>query len=74
MGTLNLNPAKALIKELEAYNADYEMFVIKGNNLYHLVRGNFSDSIFFKKNIVEKTLKIICTARNWNTTNKILAI
>jgi uncharacterized protein (DUF1697 family) len=74
VGYLESEPSKVLIKELETFNTDFEIFVIKGNNLYHLVRGNFSDSIFFKKNIVEKTLKIICTARNWNTTNKILAI
>lgn len=74
VGYLESEPDKAHIKDLEAFNTDNEIFVIKGNNLYHLVRGNFSDSIFFKKNIVEKTLKIICTARNWNTTNKILTI
>ncbi|MEO8514218.1 MAG: DUF1697 domain-containing protein [Ignavibacteria bacterium] len=74
VGYLESEPGKDLIKELETFNTDNEIFVIKGNNLYHLVRGNFSDSIFFKKNIVEKTLKIVCTARNWNTTNKILNI
>jgi uncharacterized protein (DUF1697 family) len=74
VGFLETEPSKDKIKELEAFNTDNEIFVMKGNNLYHLVRGNFSDSIFFKKNIVEKTLKIICTARNWNTTNKILSI
>jgi uncharacterized protein (DUF1697 family) len=74
VGYLESVPTKAGIKELEAFNTDNEIFVMKGNNLYHLVRGNFSDSIFFKKNIVEKTLKIVCTARNWNTTNKIQAI
>jgi uncharacterized protein (DUF1697 family) len=74
VGYLESEPAKSTIKELEAFNTDNEIFVVRGNNLYHLVRGNFSDSMFFKKNLVEKTLKIICTARNWNTTNKILAI
>ena len=74
VGYLEAPPGKELIKELEKFNNDKEIFHIKGNNLYHLVRGNFSDSQFFKKNVVEKTLKIICTARNWNTTNKILNI
>ncbi len=74
VGYLESEPAKAVVKELEAFNTDNEIFFVKGNNLYHLVRGNFSDSMFFKKNIVEKTLKIVCTARNWNTTNKILNI
>jgi uncharacterized protein (DUF1697 family) len=74
VGYLDNEPSKALIKELESINTDKEMFVVKGSNLYHLVRGNFSNSIFFKKNIAEKTLKVICTARNWNTTNKILSI
>ncbi len=74
VGYLDSEPAKSLVKELEAINTDTEMFSVKGNNVYHLVRGNFSDSVFFKKNIVEKTLKVICTARNWNTTNKILKI
>ncbi len=74
IGYLDSEPSKALVKELESINTDKEMFIVKGSNLYHLVRGNFSDSIFFKKNIAEKTLKVICTARNWNTTNKILTI
>jgi len=74
VGYLDSEPSKNSVKELEAINTDTEMIKIKGNNLYHLVRGNFSDSIFFKKNIVEKTLNVICTARNWNTTNKIQKI
>lgn len=74
VGYLESVPDKALIKELESINTENDMLFVKGNNLYHLMRGNFSDSIFFKKNIVEKTLKVICTARNWNTTNKIMTI
>lgn len=74
VGYLESEPPKVLVNELESFNTDNEIFRVMGNNLYHLVRGNFSDSVFFKKNIVEKTLKIICTARNWNTTNKIQAI
>lgn len=74
VGYLDAEPSKIKVKELEAINSDNEMFIVKGNNVYHLMRGNFSDSVFFKKNIVEKTLNVICTARNWNTTNKILKI
>ncbi len=74
VGFLEAEPSIALIKELRAFNTVNEIFEVKGNSLYHLTRGNFSDSIFFKKNIVEKTLKIICTARNWNTINRIFNI
>lgn len=74
VGYLDAEPSKIKVKELEAMNSNNEMFIVKGNNVYHLMRGNFSDSVFFKKNIVEKILNVICTARNWNTTNKILKI
>jgi uncharacterized protein (DUF1697 family) len=74
VGFLCSAPAKPAIKELEAFNTDSEIFAVSGNNLYHLFRGNYSDSIFFKKNLAEKILKITCTVRNWNTVNKIMKI
>lgn len=70
IGYLDSIPDKAAIKELESINNDDEMFLVKGNNLYHLCRKSFQDSLL-GKNIVEKTLKVVCTVRNWNTTNKI---
>lgn len=70
IGYLDSIPDKAAIKELESINNDDEMFLVKGNNLYHLCRKSFQDSLL-GKNIVEKKLKLICTVRNWNTTNKI---
>ena len=70
VGYLDSIPDKAAIKELESINNDDEMFLVKGNNLYHLCRKSFQDSLL-GKNIVEKTLKVVCTVRNWNTTNKI---
>ncbi len=74
VGYLSAVPTKAQIKELESANNDKEMIFVSGNNLYHLIRGGFSDSEFFKKNTVEKTLNAVCTVRNWNTTNKLLTI
>lgn len=74
VGYLSAAPTKTEIKELESANNDKEMIIVSGNNLYHLIRGGFSDSEFFKKNTVEKTLNVICTVRNWNTTNKLLTI
>lgn len=74
VGFLSAAPTKAQIKELESANNDKEMIIVYGNNLYHLIRGGFSDSELFKKNTAEKTLKVVCTVRNWNTTNKLLTI
>jgi len=74
VGYLSAAPTKAQIKEMESANNDKEMIVVSGNSLYHLIRGGFSDSDFFKKNTVEKTLKVVCTVRNWHTTNKLLTI
>lgn len=74
VGYLSEVPSKALVKELESHNNDKEMVIVSGKNLYHLIRGGFSDSELFKKNTAEKTLKVICTVRNWNTTNKLLSI
>ena len=74
VGYLSAAPTKAQINELESANNEREMIIVSGNNLYHLIRGGFSDSEFFKKNTVEKTLNVVCTVRNWNTTNKLLTI
>ncbi len=74
VGFLSAASTKAQIKELESNNNDKEMIIVSGNNLYHLIRGGFSDSELFKKNTAEKILKVICTVRNWNTTNKLLTI
>ncbi len=74
VGYLSAAPTKAEIKELESANNDKEMIIVSGNNLYHLIRGGFSDSELFKKNTVGKTLNVVCTVRNWNTTNKLLTI
>lgn len=73
IGYLDSVPDKAAINELERINNDDEIFLVKGNNLYHLCRKSFQDSLL-GKNIVEKMLKVICTVRNWNTTNKIQKI
>jgi uncharacterized protein (DUF1697 family) len=73
VGFLENVPDRSAVKELESVNNDEEMFLVKGSNLYHLSRKSFPDSLF-GKGIVEKKLKVICTARNWNTTNKILFI
>lgn len=74
VGFLDALPSKAAVKELEAFNTDNEKIKVTGSTLYHLYRGNFSDSLVFKKNLPEKILKVTCTIRNWNTTNKIQKI
>lgn len=74
VGFLESLPDKSLVKELEANSSDLEIIKVNGNNLYHLCRVNFSDSLVFKKNLPEKILKVNCTIRNWNTTNKIMEI
>lgn len=74
VGFLEKEPQGSAVKELESYTNDNEIITVKGNILYHLFRGNFSDSQVFKKNLPEKILKINCTVRNWNTVNKILTI
>lgn len=73
-GFLESVPEKALVKELESHSSDLEIIKVIGDNLYHLCRGNFSDSLLFKKNLPEKILKINCTIRNWNTVNKLLEL
>lgn len=73
-GFLESVPEKALVKELESQSSDLEIIKVIGDNLYHLCRGNFSDSLLFKRNLPEKILKINCTIRNWNTVNKLLEI
>ncbi|HRJ85953.1 MAG TPA: DUF1697 domain-containing protein [Ignavibacteria bacterium] len=73
VGFLESVPESTLINELESLSNDDEKFLVKGNNVYHLSRKNFADSLL-GKNIIEKKLKVICTVRNWNTTNKIQKI
>ncbi len=73
IGYLDSVPDKAAINELECINNDDEIFLVKGNNLYHLCRKSFQHSLL-GQNIDEKMLKVICTVRNWNTTNKIQKI
>ena len=74
VGFLDAVPTKGAIKELEVFNTDNEIIKVTGSTLYHLFRGNFSESLVFKKNLPEKILKVTCTIRNWNTTNKLLEI
>lgn len=74
VGFMESVPDKALVKELESFSSEKEITKVNGNNLYHLCRGNFSDSLVFKKNLPEKILKVNCTVRNWNTTNKLMEI
>jgi uncharacterized protein (DUF1697 family) len=73
VGFLETAPVKSAIKELEILNTDKEMFLVKGDNLYHLCQLGFAESLA-GKNIVEKKLKVKATVRNWNTVNKILSI
>jgi uncharacterized protein (DUF1697 family) len=73
IGYLDNIPESSAIKELESLNNDDEMFLVKANTLYHLCRKSFADSLL-GKNIIEKKLKVICTVRNWNTTNRIMKI
>jgi uncharacterized protein (DUF1697 family) len=73
IGYLDNIPERSAIKELESLNTDDEMFLVKANTLYHLCRKSFADSLL-GKNIIEKKLKVICTVRNWNTTNRIMKI
>lgn len=74
VGFLEKEPSGSAVKELESFSDENEKLIVKGSDLYHLFRGNFSDSLVFKKNLPEKILKINCTVRNWNTVNKILNI
>ncbi len=71
---LESEPDKNKAKELTSLSSDDEIFIIKGINLYLMCRKkSFSDSLM-SKNIVEKTLKIKVTTRNWNTVNKLLTL
>jgi uncharacterized protein (DUF1697 family) len=70
---LEAEPDKNKAKELASLSSDGEMFHIKGVNVYLLCRKNFMDSLI-SKNIVEKTLKVKSTTRNWNTVNKLLTL
>lgn len=73
VGFLETAPDKPAIKELEMLNTDKEMFLVRGDNLYHLCRTGFAESLA-GKNIIERKLKVKATVRNWNTVNKILNI
>ncbi|MFI5172571.1 MAG: DUF1697 domain-containing protein [Chitinophagales bacterium] len=73
VGFLECSPEKNSVKELEVLNSDKEMFLVKGDNLYHLCKLGFAESLA-GKNIFEKKLKVKVTVRNWNTVNKVLNI
>ena len=70
---LSGNPGKENIKELESLNTVNEMFSVSGNNAYVIYNTAFPLTLI-GKNILEKTLKVRATVRNWNTVNKILDV
>jgi uncharacterized protein (DUF1697 family) len=70
---LSEEPDKNRIKELTSLSSNNEMFHIKGNNVYILLRMGFPDSLT-GKNIIEKKLKVRATTRNWQTVNKLQAL
>lgn len=70
---LSSEPDKSAAKELEAHNSKDEMFKVAGCNVYSIRTLGFPDALI-GKDIIEKTLKVKATVRNWNTINKILDI
>lgn len=70
---LEKEPDKIKAKDLASLSGIDEMFHVDGTNIYLLCRKNFMDSLI-AKNIVEKSLKVAATTRNWNTVNKLLGL
>jgi uncharacterized protein (DUF1697 family) len=54
-------------------NKDSEKFAVRGREIYCLLRGGVADSLLGKKYIDNK-LKVVATARNWRTVNKVLEL
>jgi uncharacterized protein (DUF1697 family) len=52
-------------------NNENEMFAVSGREIFHLTRIGFPDSLA-GKDYIGKKLKVLATARNWRTVNKIL--
>ena len=52
-------------------NNENEMFAVIGREIFYLSHINFSDSLM-GKDFIGKKLKVVATARNWRTVNKIL--
>lgn len=71
VGFIETVPEKTKAAELTKQSDENEMFRINGDNIYLLCRKSFMDSKM-SKNIVDKTLKLKTTTRNWNTVNKLL--
>ena len=58
-------------KLLLEQNNENEIFVVVNREIFYLLRISFSDSLM-SKDYIGKKLKVLATARNWRTVNKIL--
>ena len=58
-------------KMLLENNNENEQFLVRGREIFCLLRGGFPDSLL-GKDYIGKKLKVSATARNWRTVNKIL--
>ena len=55
---------------LEAAASDGESFAVRGREIYSYLRRGFADSLL-TKGFLDKKLKILYTARNWRTVEKL---
>jgi uncharacterized protein (DUF1697 family) len=60
-------------RQLTVQNRDAEKFAVRGREIFALVREGVADSLL-GKGFIEKKLKLLVTARNWRTVEKIVEL
>jgi uncharacterized protein (DUF1697 family) len=58
---------------LLSQTSEKEMFAVRGREIYCLLRVSVLDSLM-GKDYIGKKLKVVATARNWRTVNKVLEL
>jgi uncharacterized protein (DUF1697 family) len=58
------------IELFKAASSDRESFVVRGREIYCYLRQGFADSLL-TKGFLDKKLKVLYTARNWRTVEKL---
>jgi uncharacterized protein (DUF1697 family) len=69
---LNQEPETNLAEKLLSFCSPNETYVLKGRELYVLLRKDTATKEVFSNNFVENKLKMPATTRNWNTILKIM--
>lgn len=69
---LGKQPEESRVAQLISFCNENETYILKGLELFVLLRKNTNSKDVFSNNFVESKLKISATTRNWNTILKIM--